>query len=831
MLVVAQALSLVPPSPPPTTAHAVLSIAIAEGGPRALGRVLPSPVSFRAARDALLAQTALHGDDFCRALAAAADDWLGGLLATASDGDNQGLALVAVGGYGRAELFPFSDLDVVLVHAGRRDVQAVADAVWYPVWDEGIRLDHAVRSPAEVLAAARHDLRVQLGLLDGRLVAGDAGVVVPVLADAVALWRQAAPRQLPALAAQVAQRHAEQGDVAFLLEPDLKESHGGLRDVHAVLAAARGVPALAEHVDLGVLDGPRSVLGAARVELHRLTGRATDRLVLQEQDAVASALGYGDADALMAAVSAAGRAVAWTADDVWRRYGGPGGRRRRGRRRSTTGDGAVDGLGEVEDGIALAEGTDGVTELVLAPGAPVGEDVTLPLRLASVAAERGVPVGRDALASLAASSPGPPEPWPDALRGALIRVLSTGAPAVRALETLDQRDLLSRVLPEWQAVRNKPQRNAYHRFTVDRHLLEAAANAAGLTSGVRRPDLLLVGTLLHDIGKGFPGDHTEAGMDLVGRIGARMGFTPEDVGVLVSLVRHHLLLADVATRRDLDDPVTIDTVAGAVGDADTLLLLAALTEADSLATGPAAWGGWKAGLVAELVRRALAQLSGAAPVAMAEPSVTDRHRQLMRQVERLGRTVVAAAPPVVTVVGRDRRGLLAAVTGVLALRGLDVRSADVAGEAGFAVETFVVEPARGRWPDFQRVGDEIDAVLRGTLDLAARLAEQDRLYGRRRPAAAQPATTTVSTDNGASATATVVDVRAPDRVGLLHRITTALFDEGLDVSTARVSTLGQEVVDAFYVRTSAGDKVGEDRLAEVERTIRRAVHSLADGPD
>ncbi|MDE3085312.1 MAG: [protein-PII] uridylyltransferase, partial [Acidobacteriota bacterium] len=255
-------------------------------------------MSFRAARQALLAQAELGGDAFCRALADAADDWLGGLLAAASGGDPHGLALVAVGGYGRAELFPFSDLDVVLVHRGRRDVQAVADAVWYPVWDEGIRLDHAVRSPAEVLAAARDDLRVQLGLLDGRLVAGDAEVVGPVLADALALWRERATRLLPVLATQVAGRHAEHGDVAFLLEPDLKESHGGLRDVQAVLAAARGVPALGDHVDLGVLDGPRAVLGAVRVELHRLTARATDRLVLQEQDAVAGALGFADADAL-----------------------------------------------------------------------------------------------------------------------------------------------------------------------------------------------------------------------------------------------------------------------------------------------------------------------------------------------------------------------------------------------------------------------------------------------------------------------------------------------------------------------------------------------------
>jgi len=187
--------------------------------------------------------------------------------------------------------------------------------------------------------------------------------------------------------------------------------------------------------------------------------------------------------------------------------------------------------------------------------------------------------------------------------------------------------------------------------------------------------------------------------------------------------------------------------------------------------------------------------------------------------------VVAADTPVVTVVARDRPGLLAAVTGVLALRGLDVRSADATAEDGFAVETFVVEPARGRWPDWQRVGDEIDAVLRGSLPLDERLAEQDRLYGPRRPASARPAPVSVTTDNQASDRATVIEVHASDRVGLLHAITSALFAEGLDVITARVSTLGQEVVDAFYVRDhQSGGKIEDvERLGRVEEATRQSL--------
>ena len=169
-----------------------------------------------------------------------------------------------------------------------------------------------------------------------------------------------------------------------------------------------------------------------------------------------------------------------------------------------------------------------------------------------------------------------------------------------------------RLIPEWAAVRNKPQRNAYHRFTVDRHLLEAAALAAELTDTVERPDLLLVGALLHDIGKGFPGDHTDVGMEVVRTSRRAWASPPEDVDVLVDLVRYHLLLPDTATRRDLDDPTTIDRVARAAGNRTTLHLLAALTEADSRATGPSAWGAWKAGLVADLVERADKVLQGEA---------------------------------------------------------------------------------------------------------------------------------------------------------------------------------------------------------------------------
>jgi [protein-PII] uridylyltransferase len=369
-------------------------------------------------------------------------------------------------------------------------------------------------------------------------------------------------------------------------------------------------------------------------------------------------------------------------------------------------------------------------------------------------------------------------------------------------------------------VRSRPQRNAYHRFTVDRHLCEAAANAAGLTDRVSRPDLLVLGALLHDIGKGRPGDHTEVGMDLVARIGPRLGLSAEDVDVLVALVRHHLLLPDVATRRDLDDPATIDAVARAVGDRTTLELLDALTEADSRATGPSAWGTWKAGLVAELVDRTMVQLGGAPRHPDRAPTFPSReHRALLAA----GEMVIRGEGSALVLVAPDRPGLFSRVAGVLSLHGLGVLSADAAsGENGMALERFRVLPVRDEPIGWDRIEDDLRRALEGRLAIRARLAQRADTYASSRPV---PATTArVIIDNDASSGATVVEVHAPDSIGVLYRITRALNELDIDIRTAKVQTLGDQVVDAFYVRTADGEKVTDTgHQAEMERAIIHAV--------
>jgi len=782
---------------------------------------VPSGAAIRAERDGLLADRSLSGAAFCRAYADRADAWLSALL-----GDEEGVALVGVGGYGRAELCPGSDLDVLLLHTGRRDargpgsvprdIRALAERIWYPMWDAGLKLGHGVRTVKEALALAASDLDTATSLLAARHVAGDPALTADLAERAAASWRSRSERWLEAMGRAVAERHARAGEVAFLVEPDLKEGRGGLRDVHAQhwAEAARRILLEGDHE---ALAAAYDVLLGARVALQRRTGKASDRLLLQDQDGVAGDLGFPGADALMAEVAAAARTIAWTSDETWDRIAsslkGPRGR-------SAPAD------RHVGPGLVLR---DGLVELT-GEADPAG-DRSLVLRAAAAAAQAGTRLSRAALDRLATEGTGPGEPWPEEARLALIRLLGTGLLAIPVLEALDQRGLMVRVLPEWEAVRSRPQRNAYHRFTVDRHLCQAAAEAARLTARVRRPDLLLVAAFLHDIGKGFPGNHhTDAGVEVVGRIAPRMGFSPKDSAVLVDLVRHHLLLAEVATRRDLADEATVTGVAERVGDPETLELLAALTEADSIATGPSAWGPWKAGLVRELVHRTLPVLAGhparptppgdtAEPPAEPVPTGVD---ELVARARAEDGMVLEGAGGEMTLAAPDRPGLFCRVAGTLALHGLDVLAARAwSSDDGLALERFRVQSLFGTAPDWEKVEGDLRRVLAGRLSLEARLAERARDYAAApRPAAAGPARVDVTIDNDASESATVVEVRAPDRIGTLYRITKALAELDLDVRLAKVATLGHEVIDSFYVVDASGAKLTDpEHLAEIGRSV------------
>ncbi len=754
------------------------------------------------------ATVARPGRGYCRSLAEVTDDWVTAIFDEALgrlDRPAGRVALLAIGGYGRGELAPQSDLDLLLVHDVKakkvaKEVEPIASAIWYPLWDSGVKLGHAVRRLDEQLDLAATDLDSATALVTARPLAGDDELAGQVVEQGLALWRRDRDRHLAELRHRVRVRQESAGDVAYRLEPDLKDGHGGLRDVQSLWwAEAAGLHLIAE--DVIDLDRSYDVLLRARVALHLATGRAGDVLRLEDQDATAAVGGWSDADDLMGDVAAAGRAIAWLCDENWGR--------------------AVESVEVVPDravapGVILRGG-----EIGLAADADPAADATLVLQTAVAAARHQCRIDRATLDRLHDDVEGWPGTWPVGATDDLIALLLEGHRAIPVLESLDQRDLIARLLPEWAPVRSRPQRNAYHRFTVDRHLWEAAANAADLVHRVNRPDLLVLGALLHDLGKGYPGDHTDVGMGLVRTVGPKLGLAPADVEILVTMVEQHLLLPDVAMRRDLTDPATIEQVAAAVGTVEVLELLHALTEADSLATGPSAWGDWKEGLVAELVARVRHVLGGG--------DVAEVTWRLFPDAETLavmagGDVHLSRTGDVITVVNPDASGTFSRIAGVLSLHGLDVVSAQAhSDEGGMAASQFrIVVPDGGL--NWRSVKADLGRALEHRLAIEARLAERAATYRRRRRTqAAAPGPPSVVFDDDASSNATVIVVRAVTRIGILHRISKALGELGLDIRHATVQTMGMEVVDTFYVRAD-GKLVTE--TAYRKEILRALLHAL-----
>ena len=823
----------------------------------------PTASSLRERRAALVADEALRGAAFGRAMASVLDETLRRLLDELAP--PVPVALVALGSYARGELCPGSDVDVLLLHDARgRGVAAVgalAERCWYPLWDAGLVTGHGVRNVKESIALADEDVDALTSMLEVRAVAGDRALAATLRARAVDLARRRRARLLTSLADAADARRVRPGPVAELLEPDLKEGAGGLRDVQAlgwgaVALGAEGLAGLVERGFLTVgdarrLDAARATLLDVRVALHRVTGGRGDRLVLQEQDAVAAALGAPDADVLVRDVARVARDAAWITRDVWTRVrdqlSGPEGRVAR---RDQV----------IADGVVMRDGRVAITADEPVPASVV-------LEAAAAAADAGAAFERAGLARLSTMQPPTWNVWE---RASFLRLLRAGRNAVPVFEALDHEGVLERILPEWGHVRSRPQRNAYHRFTVDRHLLEAVAECAALLDdaeavppsfdGVvaracRRPELLLLAALLHDIGKGHARDHSDVGAETASAVARRIGLDSEGREILIWLVRRHLFMAEVATRRDLSDATVADNLASeCAGDAERLRLLYLLTIGDSRATGPAAWGPTKAALVRDLFVKAAAAIERGEAAALA----SDRRAALVAKLgeqqahallDRLpteyglafdvGEMVTHAelltlAPTVrcvrddgrvsVTVVARDRPRLLATLSGALTVCGLDVSEAFLFSTVdGLALDVFRATDPYGRLADgVEAVEAVLYDALDDRLDVEARVAARRRDYawpmGSRGPV-------TVEFDLDESVTDTVVEVHADDEIGLLHRLSSTLADAGLDVRVAKVATLGRRVVDVFYVRDAHGRKVDDPDAIEAVR--QRLVAALA----
>lgn len=796
------------------------------------------------------------GAAWCRRWTDEVDEFLAARLAQATDG--KGVALVALGSYARRELCPGSDIDILLLHSGwsRAPLEDLVQSVCYPLWDAGLSVGHAVRSPKEAVKAAGDRIDTATALTDRRLVAGDSGLLDDVAARLARWLRRNAAKVLGQLSAADAARYRQAGMHAGMLEPDLKNGAGGLRDIHslrwasAVLLGEVGLDPLVGGRYLGAADrrelaAAGKALLEARCALHLATARPggkhgadLDRLRLDLQDEVATVADRASADDLLREVGLAMRAVSHIHGRTWPLLLADATRgRRRGRAAAEP----------VADGVVVHEGL-----VDIAADHDLVEDPSLPWRAAAVAARRGARLGRSTVARLELHATGDTRlPWNATSRGAFINVLHQGQDALPVLADLDHVGILSAAIPEWSRVRGRPQRNPFHRFDLDTHGFAAVAELhaiaggaldashARLWDGLAEPDALLVGTLLHDVGKAWPGDHSVAGAKVARTWVSAMGFEPPFADRVGRFVRAHLLLPDVAQHRDLDDEREIARVAAAVEDTETLDGLYLLSLADARATGPAAHSPWKDQLLAELharVRRYLKEGRAAAPdeaviaearsrllgsgaageldrllegaprgyLSAADAEQLVSHAELLSPPPRPGelRARIRPGPAeqtlVVSLVAADRRGLFADCAGVLAAHGievLDVRA--FTREDGVALDWFVVRPDPHMEPE--RVVDDLRRAAGGVLDVADLIARRERRRDERpnRHHALVPTTVRFA----ARGDRWRVEVRGPDAPGVLYRLAHALAGNGLDVEGVRASTLGPEVRDVFFVRT------------------------------
>ncbi|WP_061960462.1 HD domain-containing protein [Demequina flava] len=522
-----------------------------------------------------------------------------------ADAPAEGVALAAVGSLGRGDMGPASDLDLVLLHDGRTLDDAglgeLAQRLWYPIWDTGLELDHSTRSITQCRQVASKDLAAAAGLLDVQPLAGDDALVTQARAAIYQDWRAAARKRLPELLAASHARTERHGEIAYLIEPHLKEARGGLRDYASLQALSATWLTDKPH---GAVDAAAEHLRDVRDAIHLVSGRPVNILGRHLADDVAQVMGMADADDLLASLAQAGRTVAFAVDTTERgarrslERSGIGSRAWKARRQRS-----APRHFEVAPGLIDVDG-----ELALAPKAEL--DALLPARAAGIAATTGLPLTPGTLEALA-ECPDLPAPWPAEAREHLRELLRGSNHLVNVWEAIDLYGLATRWVPEWEGVRNRPQRSPVHRFTVDRHMIEATALAGKMRRHVPDLDLLVVTAWLHDIGK-RPGatDHSADGAELIPGIGSRLGLSDQFTADVTLLVREHLTLAEFATKHDPADPTTAAALLDRLdGRVDLLDTLRALTEADARAAGPKAWTSWRAKLVDTLTDNARAQLA------------------------------------------------------------------------------------------------------------------------------------------------------------------------------------------------------------------------------
>ena len=806
------------------------------------------------------------------------------------------LALAATGGYGRGELAPHSDIDLMFLLPYKQTPhgEQIVEYILYTLWDLGLKVGHATRSVDDCVRLARADMTIRTSLLEARALEGNAALFRTFqrrfAAEVVA---STGPQFVGAKLAERDQRHERMGDSRYVLEPNVKEGKGGLRDLQTLFWIAKylyQVDAVGELVERGVLtqaDARRfakaqNFLWTVRCHLHYLAGRPEERLAFDVQTTIGRRMGYADragargVERFMKHYFLVAKAVG----DLTRILCAVLEEQHKKRR--------LFRLPSLSLPKRCADGfrMDGGRLTVDGPGTFADDPVRL-LRLFHEAQRLHADIHPAALRAVTQSlGLMTPEVRNDALANRLfLEMLTSRNDPETALKRLNEAGVFGRFIPDFGRVVAQMQYDMYHVYTVDEHTIRAIGVLSRIESGAIADDMagavgdepsrrvLYVALLLHDIGKGRGGGHSEIGAGVARQLCPRLGFDAEDAERVAWLVENHLLMSRIAFQRDVDDPRTVADFVARVQSPQRLRLLATLTAADIRAVGPGVWNGWKAGLLAELYYRAFEAMTGALPAARRGARVdaakaaarerladwpeaeveayigrgypaywlsfdTDahvRHAHLVRRAERDGlrlhietRVEAARDATEVLIYTPDHAGLFAAIAGAMALAGASIVEARVATLAnGMALDAVWVQDPRGgafASPDrLHKLGRRLEDALSGRLHPGREL---ERLRRRSRPGRAGVFTVQprVLIDNAASANHTVIEVNGRDRPGFLHDVNAALTALGLQIVSARISTYGERVVDVFYVKDVFGLKVEHaERLEAIRRRLLAAI--------
>ncbi|MGE4560382.1 MAG: [protein-PII] uridylyltransferase [Desulfobulbus sp.] len=787
------------------------------------------------------------------------------------------IAVIALGGYGRSEFYPYSDIDLLLLHDWRskKSMQAVVEALLYPLWDEGFEVGHSVRGVKDAIQFAQEDFHFQVALLDARLLIGSEELFHDLKTRYTKKILDGRRHQfVQTMEAHKLERWQKFGSHTYLLEPHVKEGKGGLRDIQAMMWVAKGVFGLnnlAAIESSGMLEaGNRqaleiswSMLAKIRSRLHLLGRRKSDHLIFEFQEETASALDYKDEGGLLG--------VEHFMRDVYSHL----------QTVSVVTDLFFEHVHEV---LGLTSGANVEQQLersIVARGGTIrlttpealNERPYLLMRLFLQSGRTGLPLHHRTRQMVTANL----DKVDDHFRGSkrvtrvFLDLLTQTDKIFAVLEAMLSTGLLTRFIPEFSGVESLAQHDLYHLYTVDRHQLQTVAELGALKQShgelfaeLKNVEVLYLAALLHDIGKGKQSDHSVLGAEMVVAIGQRMRLAPEECESLAFLIRHHLYLPENAMRRDFTDREFILQAADLIGDLERLTMLYLLTIADSKATGPSAWSDWKSSLLSELYLSIKACLGANCHIGQRSQDEEDQgvrwlQEQILTRLDgqparidiktlppdyllsysldtvlrhlaihsemaaRLKQQVKLFAEPgtrswSLLIMGPDKVGLLAKFCGVLALHNLSVLSAQIfTWPDGTVVDTLEVTPATSRSfeeQDWEKVERDLNQAINYRLDVGYQLYERTDPQSYRVPRQVQQLECKVVIDNDTSQQYTIIEVYGDDNRSALYQLTQTLADFGLAIHRARIATEVEQLIDFFYVSTQSGAKLTDEATKE-----------------